>query len=377
MAVIVHVTSVHARTDTRVFLKECRSLAQRGHAVTLLVADGLGSEVRDGVRIESVSEAKGRLKRMGLVSLRLLRKALRLKADLYHLHDPELIPMGLFLKAWGAKVVFDAHEDLPKQVLTKPYLPIPLRRIMSRITSVFLRVTLPWLDGLVAATPSIRNSLLCINTKTVDINNYPIQGELACGDRSVPPNRSICYIGGINRIRGAFELVSALAYLPEDIRLQLAGPFEDSALETSLKCLEGWRQVDYLGVIDRVAVRDVMASCLAGVVTFLPAPNHVESQPNKIFEYLSAGLPVIGSDFPLWQSILGEGPCGLCVNPQDPRAIAHAILSLVSQPELALAMGQHGQRAVRERFNWEAESVKLGAHYDSILKPKGGPSDTN
>jgi glycosyltransferase involved in cell wall biosynthesis len=367
MAVIAHITSAHPRTDVRIFLKECSYLANRGHAITLLVADGLGNEVRNGVQIESVPKAKGRLGRMGFTPIRLLRKCLHLKANLYHLHDPELIPVGLFLKAWGAKVVFDAHEDLPKQVLNKSYLPSSVRRIVSAFTSAFLRVTLPWFDGLVAATPTIKNLLLSLNANTIDINNYPIRGELLAGDRISPPNRSICYVGAISRIRGLFELVSAMEYLPKDVRLQLAGPFEDSSIEKSIKHMEGWHQVDYLGVLDRDGVRKVMANAMVGIVTLLPAPNYIDSQPIKMFEYMSAGLAVVASDFPLWQNIIREGPCGLCVNPQDPRAIADAVLSLVSQPEVASVMGQHGQKAVLDRYNWEVESIKLCVYYDSLL----------
>lgn len=371
MAAIVHITSAHGRADVRIFLKECRSLAQGGHAVRLLVADGLGPETRDGVRIESVQAVQGRMARMAIAPLRLLRKALPLRADVYHLHDPELIPMGLVLKIRGAKVIFDAHEDLPKQVLSKPYLPRPLQRIVSVMTALFQRATLPWFDGLVAATPPICDVLRRLNTNVIDVNNYPITEELASEARSAAPRRSVCYVGGISRIRGVIELVAAMALLPRDIRLKLAGHFEDSALEHALKALEGWRQVDYLGVLDRGAVRETMAGCAAGIVTFLPAPNHVESQPNKMFEYMSAGLPIVGSDFPLWQSILGAGLCGLCVDPADPEAIAGAILAVVSEPEAAFAMGQRGQRAVRERFNWAVESGKLGLFYDSILRSKG------
>ena len=371
MATIAHVTSAHDRTDVRIFLKECRSLAQQGHAVSLLVADGLGDEEREGVHIRSVPASRGRLSRMGLAPLRLFLKARRLKMDLYHLHDPELIPMGLALKALGARVVFDAHEDLPKQIMNKAYLPLPLRRLVSSLASGFLRLALPCFDGLVAATPPIRDILLRLNLRTVDINNYPIGGELLSAARVLPPTRHICYIGGISRIRGVYELVSALGFLPPDIRLQLAGAFEDAVIEASLRNHESWSRVDYLGVIDRTGVREVLASSLVGVVTLLPAPNYMDSQPIKMFEYMSAGLPVVGSNFPLWQSILGEGPCGLCVDPQDPRAIADAVLRLVDEPEMALAMGRHGQRAVQERFNWEVEAGKLGAFYQSLLRPRG------
>jgi len=367
MAVITHITSVHERYDARIFLKECRSLAQRGHTVTLLVADGREVETRDGVRIESVRKIRSRLARMGLSTFLLLFRARALNAEIYHLHDPELIPLGLLLKLGGAKVVFDAHEDLPKQILSKPYIPGLLRRPLAALTAVFLRCTLVWMDGLVAVTSAVKESLRPARSRCEIINNYPIQGELDAGTRHPNPERAVCYLGGITRIRGLIELVQAMALLPEDVRLKLAGAMDEPGIEKVLKELPGWRHVDYLGLVSRSAMGEVMANCVGGVVTYLPEPNHLEAQPNKLFEYMSAGLPVIGSDFPLWRAILNEGPCGLCVDPQDPRAIADAIVVLLSQPDMVSTMGWNGQRAVRERFNWEMEAINLGAFYDSLL----------
>jgi len=367
MAVIVHLSSVHPRTDSRVFLKECRSLAGRGHRVTLLVADGLAPESRDGVRIESVRPNRGRLGRMLVTPFRLLRRALALRPELCHLHDPELIPVGLLLKLRGIRVLFDAHEDLPKQIMAKPYLPRRLRGPLAAATGLFLRASLCWLDGLVAATPAIRDRLLPVNGNCLSISNYPIPGELAGTVRQDPPGRAICYVGGITEVRGIIELVQALALLPEDVRLKLAGPFQDAALAAALARLPGWSRVDYLGVLDRAGVAAVLAASRCGIATLRPAPNHLESQPIKLFEYMSAGLPVVASDFPLWRGFLLDGACGLCVDPMDPQAIAEAIQSLLDQPERAAAMGRIGQQAVRERFNWAVEADRLGGFYDQVL----------
>ena len=366
MAAIVHMTSAHSRNDVRIFLKECRSLSQQGHDVTLLVADGLPGEVRDGVRILSVPKATGRLGRMTMGPARMLPRALGMKADLYHFHDPELMPLGLCLKLRGSRVIFDSHEDLPKQILDKPYLSKPIRRLVASMASLLQWAILPWFDGLVTATPTIRGVLERLNRNCVDINNYPIKGELMTMERSLPAHRNLAYIGGITRIRGVIELVAALEHLPTDIRLLMAGSFEDPALEQTMKAMPGWSHVDYLGIIGRDRVREVLADCMLGIVTYLPAPNHMEALPTKMFEYMSAGLAIIASDFPEWQRILEEGPCGRCADPQDPKALADAIATLLSQPDRVLEMGRHGQKLVADRYNWEVEAGKLGNLVSSI-----------
>ena len=117
------------------------------------------------------------------------------------------------------------------------------------------------------------------------------------------------------------------------MRLNLVGRFSEKAVEVKVKNLSAWSKVNELGFLNRHQVRDVLARSKAGLVTFLPVPNHVDAQPNKMFEYMSAGLPIITSDFPLWREIVEGNSSGICVDPLYPKAIAEAIQYLIDHPE--------------------------------------------
>lgn len=364
---VVHLTSAHPRDDVRIFHKMCASATSQGWQVGLVVADGMGDSGKDGVLIQDLGKSAGRVDRMWGATDRIYKAALSLNAQIYHVHDPELMPIGIRLKRRGKLVIFDAHEDLPKQLLGKPYLNRPARLILSGILARYEAYACKRFDGVIAATPFIRDKFLRINPNTIDINNFPLLAELQNKSHWNDKAVEVCYIGGISKIRGIREVIAAMGLVRSGARLNLCGQFDETSLEDSLRGAKDWKCVNDLGLVDRNGVRRVLSKSVAGLVTFLPAPNHTDAQPNKMFEYMSAGIPVIASDFPVWREIIKGNDCGLLVDPLKPSEIAEAIDFVVEHPDEARRMGENGRRAVEERFNWEIEEEKLLMFYKKVV----------
>lgn len=359
---VAHLTSVHGRHDIRILLKECSSLVREGYNVSLVVADGKGDELKNGVNIYDVGLIENRLSRILNTTKNVYKKAVELDADIYHFHDPEMIPTGIKLKRLGKKVIFDSHEDFASDILTKDYIPFLLRNIISLTFRVYDNWACRKFDTIVTATPAIEVLYKNRGCKTVVINNFPILEELSVP--SVAKEKIACFIGGQTPIRGIKELVNAIDKV--DAKLYLAGPISSEEFKDELKSLNGWNNVVDLGNLSRVEVANVLAKSLVGLVTYLPAPNHIDAQPNKLFEYMSVGLPVIASHFPLWKEIVVNNDCGICVDPENSEEVAKAIQFFIDNPEKGARMGKNGIKAVEETYNWNVEEKKLIDLYSGI-----------
>jgi len=362
---ICHFTSVHTYTDTRILLKECTSLALAGHEVHL-VAVGAPDEVRNGVHIHGVTPVSGgRLSRMTKTANAVAEKAKTLNAELYHFHDPELLHSALKLRREGKKVIYDVHEDVPRDIMSKTWIPGVLRSLISRSFEVYENYAAKRLSYVITATPFIKKRFTMQGIKAEVVNNYPILGELGAEQIDwAQKEQAVTYVGEITDIRGCFEMVKAIG--ETDAKLLLGGRFDPLGLSEDVSKLPGWTKVEELGQLDRTAVAETFARARAGLVLLHPAPNHTDAQPNKMFEYMSAGLPLIGSHFPLWRGIIEGNECGLCVDPQDPHAIAEGIRWIMDHPVEAKRMADNGRKAVREKYNWEAEGKKLLSIYKEL-----------
>lgn len=365
---ISHLTSVHTRYDTRIFLKQCSSLAKGSNfKVNLIVADNKPDEVKNNVSIQSIGSFKGRFDRLLNSNSRIFKKAMELNSDIYQLHDPELIPVGLKLLKKGKKVIFDAHEDLPKQLKSKPYLNSILKMVLPLVAKIYESWACKKYTAIFSATPMITEKFKSINANSHTINNFPILGELESQTEWKNKLNEVSFVGGITEIRGVREFVKAFEYTGE-VSLNLVGQFSNKALEDEVKVLKGWSKANFLGFLSRIEVRDVLARSKVGLVTYYAEPNHVEAQPNKMFEYMSAGVPVIASHFPMWREVIEGNSCGICVDPLNSKEIGAAITKIVENDQLAEKMGLNGQKAVKEKYNWTIEEAKLISIYTEILE---------
>lgn len=373
---VVHMTSVHSSADPRIFHKECKSLARAGFDVTV-VGPFLGEPNPHALKIKAFARERTRIGRMTRTVWQAYRMASLENADIYHFHDPELVPFGLLLTLQGKRVIYDIHEDVPKDVLSKEYLPRQIRPVIAWLVKKAEETLCGNFSALVTVTPAIADRLTRINPRTVVIHNFPYAEELIKLDDSVSRwedrTLSVAYVGGISLQRAIHEMVSAMALLPDSMPafLELAGP--ENSDDTSLRGLHhnpGWVRVRNHGMLDQPSTFRLLRRVRAGLVLYHAEPNHVESLPQKIFEYMGARLPVIASDFPLWRRLLGEVECGILVDPKKPGEIAEAIKWVLSHPREAEEMGKRGQQAVLTKYNWDSEGEKLVHLYREIENEK-------
>jgi len=365
---IIHLTSVHPRYDTRIFFKMCLSLVNVEYDVTLIVADNKGDEIKDKVSIVDVGmNGRSRLLRVTKTVKLIFEKAKELNGDIYHLHDPELIPIGLKLKKLGKKIIFDMHEDVTKQILSKNYLNSITRTILSKLYEYYERRNLSKFDMVITATPYIRNKLLQLNSNIVDVNNYPLAEEFKNSSNFNKKNNEIVYVGGLSEIRGIEELILSLSFMKK-VKLNLVGKFSNNQFENKLKNHNNWAQVNFHGFLDRHGVKKVLDKSRIGIVTLHPKINYLDSQPVKMFEYMSAGLPIVASNFPFWKDIIEGNNCGICVNPLNPKAISEAVNYLFNNPSEAERMGKNGIKIIKKIYNWFNEEKKLLFVYEKLLR---------
>jgi len=365
---VCFLTSAHPPFDVRVYHKEAKTLVAAGYEVTIVVPHA-ECVCASGVQIRAVSPPVNRWERL-LIQGRIWRVALAEKADVYHLQDPELVPLGFMLKVFGKKVVYDVHEDLHEDILIKDYVPRTIRYPLAFISDVVEKLLSRSFEAILPATDGIAAKFNHCK-RVIVLRNYPRLAQFASsGKRPQPhPEFRCAYIGCLTAVRGISELVQAMGSLSDTMnaRLVLCGKFESERYERDVRAEDGFQKTDFLGWVDYRQVPDLLATVDAGMVCVLPLPHFLVGLPLKLFEYMAAGLPVIASNFPLWREIIESAGCGICVDPQNPMEIAAAIRYLCDHPEERRAMGERGRRAVRERFNWEEEGKKLISVYQELL----------
>lgn len=369
MAKIVHLTSVHVPTDTRIFRKECRTLSEAGHEV-ILIAPSSADEKKDGVQIISVDHPKGRWERVWNTTRKVVQQAARIDADVYHLHDPELLPWGWAFLDAKAPVIYDMHEDFVAQLKTKDWIPRSLRPPLKEIAKMGLRVFLQ--NRPVIFAESSYKSRYDWVRRTTTVQNMPIVSELIDIKEPKFSKPTIGYIGTVRPDRGSRVTLRALSILQEDgyeVAFECIGPAAPDHKQEldELQSRFGIRDVRMPGYLPPEQGWSRIARCHVGIAMLKKTPNFVGSYPTKLFEYMALGLPVITSEIPKYQDVVEDSGCGLVADPESPQDVAEKIVTLINNPERASYMGEEGRRGVQENFNWKKEGEKLVNFYDTII----------
>mgnify|MGYP001250081215 CR=1 FL=1 len=371
---VCHFTSVHPLDDIRIFHKECISLANNGYEVTIIACGEKGyEEIKNGEKCISLYiPVKNRLQRFLKRSKAIFRKAIEIDADIYHFHDPELLLIGLKLKHKGKKVIFDSHEDVPNDIKNKRYLNPLFRYIFYFLYLTLEPLVIRQFDAVISVTPHIINKLKKYNTNTVQITNYPITNaedditQSKISKFSIP---TIFFAGGINSLWMHENIIKSLEKIDLNLKYLIAG-YSSNEYLNKLKQLNGWHKVEYLGVISYSQVEYFYLRSHIGIAL----PNYTKAGGGKIgtigntkiFEIMKAGLPIICTDFILWEKIIDENKCGICVNPNNIDAISKAIIKLITNQQESQIMGNNGKKAVLNRYNWKSQEKVLINLYKNI-----------
>ncbi|AFY81395.1 glycosyltransferase [Oscillatoria acuminata] len=366
---IIHLSTVHSPFDTRIFHKECKSLAQSGYDVTLVVPHDQ-DEVLDGVQIKSIRKPKNRLERMTKTVWQVTQVALQINGDLYHFHDPELIGVGLLLKLRRKKVVYDIHEDYQTSIQQKSYLP----KYLSYVFSVIFNAVESFLSNFFELVLAEKYYLKRF-PKGIVISNYPVIAETKMVVSELKQNTSeikLLYTGSITEDRGALIHAQIIEKIP-NVHLYMVG-YCTQQLADKIRKVAGSaiERIHLVGEEKRVPFTTILDfyqqhQWTAGLAIFPETPHYTQKELTKFFEYMDAGIPIICSNFPVWEALIKDNGVGFCVTPDDDQTIFQAIQYLIEHPTERLEMGQRGQKAIREKYNWNVEYYKLQNIYENIL----------
>lgn len=370
---ICHISTVHPASDVRVFYRECCSLAKAGYEVHLIIQAEKPS-IKNGVHIHPVRSAKNRALRMLITPWAAMINALRIKASIYHYHDPELIFMGFVLRwIFGKKVVFDIHESVIRQLTSKDYLPRFARKPISLCYKFIERIFITG-QALVLAN---QNSVSDYSRKTYLVQNYPLLNEKILASASDRKQRSkvplLIYVGALAKIRGSLLAVDLAANLLErgyDFQMKLIGQCTEAfnnEIKTKIKKLTLEDKVILTGRMEWLEAMELVSKATIGLCLLLPTPNYTTCLATKIIEYMMCGTPVLCSKFEHWRPYVEGEKTGMMVNPADINEVANVCEQMLNQPDELAAMGKRGIEAVRSKYNWTTEFEELLKCYNDLL----------
>lgn len=385
--------------DARVVHKEAISLANAGYDVYLILSCNNRYEYvrNDGSVIATGKPPNGevdymgfkvfgRPKREGLSGkwktyLELSGLAAGLKADVYHAHEPDL-SLAIAVRAkyllakqgFPAHIVHDMHEYPPGGPTDKSPQLLKFPILLAHI--LWNKLSMKWVDQVFTANNIVRGYALSLSYRmSVDVlynapilKLFPQPATKFWSEKE--ENLLFCHEGSLPFNRGLKEMVEAVYYFRDKVCLRIVGDIfgeerkwlkreiENKGLHDTIR-ITGWLPYEKVG--------EAISDCHVGLILFRDCINNrLAGPPNKLFNYMNAGLTVLSVDFPEMRQIIEEEECGIMIYDQSVKSIIDAIDMLLANPEKLSKMSKNGQRAVRERYSWEVMERKLLLSYGRL-----------
>lgn len=362
---VAHVTTVHHAEDTRIRTKECPALIAAGAELFLVAPDDPSTELVDAVEHVRIRR-RGKFARVLFSGAEACIKTLRRRPQIVHLHDPELLAIAPIFRAFGATVIYDVHEDLPRQLQGREWLPRPVRRVLAAVSERIEPLLGRTCNGFVMVEDWTRRFP---DRPTVFVANLPIRGEFTATQvRRVseqPPQ--IVYVGSVTSDRGALVLVDAINQLDTRAELVLAGPLAPSTLKAEIEQRDIHDRVRLPGRVSRREVVSLLANARAAALLLKPSPAYDAARATKLFEYALAGLPMVLSDSPAHRAFCDETGAGaLLVDYNSVDAVTEAMQTLLSSPATHQDLSERSASAALAFRSWEDEAVELVDFYAQL-----------
>ena len=370
--------------DTRVE-KEARTLREASYEVTVVAdaAPGLPlRERRDGVDVVRVPRPLPGvpLARFVAHARTLRRQLLALRPDVVHAHDSDALgPAAAAAHELTVPLVYDAHDLW----LGRP------RRGRGRFYFALNQLWFGWLESrlipraaawITVSAPIARHLERRYRVGPVElVPNYPEITEERVSRRTIrdlpaaaeiPSSAPIVlYLGGLMAGRGIEHLVAAVPLIDREAHLVLLGAGGQARELADLAARHGVAlRVHLADLVPSDELNVIAASANVGVSPIVgTSQNYRYSLPNKLFQYMAAGLPVVASNFPQVREVVEGSGAGLCVDTADPAALAAAIDTILADRGLAAEMGAAGRAAVEDRYNWDVAAETLLGVYARVL----------
>jgi len=376
---VVHLGYMHNVFDTRIFQKECKSLVNKTDMKIYFLTSTRNSSMTngeiEGVNIYTIKLLKKRVWRLIVYLHDVKKKCREIDANIYHIHEPVLLPLISFFKKHGKKVIYDKHEDTYDDVKNQ-FAKRFGNKFGILIANLVVKYELHCIsicDGYIYATPT---NALPPNNKCMNyalIPNYPILDESNKMNIDKVPNKfSLCYAGGVSDLWSILEIVDILNKINDkDINFVVAGRSNDEYI-SAINRIDNNACFEYRGLVSFNEVSSLYLSGSIGMAVLkrrLGKLNECGTLANtKIFEYMQCGLPVIFTDFTIWKNIQLEYDFGIPVDPDNKEEIKNAILFLKNNPAIAKEKGEAGRRAIVEKYNWHNSEITFVNLYDKIMR---------